>query len=159
MKIKTGIGQDSHKHNFLGQNKELVLGGVVFRNELPLHGNSDSDVVLHSITNAVSGITGVNILGKIADEMCKSGIVDSEEYLLKALEFLNGFKITHVSVSIECKQPAITPYIPQMKKSIARILSLETSDVGITATSGEELTEFGKNKGIQVFSIVTAIKE
>ena len=40
--------------------------------------NSDGDVVLHAITNAISGITCVNILGKIADEMCNiKGIQNS----------------------------------------------------------------------------------
>ena len=160
MKIKVGIGQDSHRFNFLGQEKKLILGGVVFHNELPLHGNSDSDVILHSITNAISGITGVNILGEIADEMClEKGITNSKYYVLKSLEFLNGFTITHVSISVECKSPMITPFVPQIKKSISDILSLDIADIGITATSGERLTSFGKGEGIQVFSIVTAVKE
>ncbi len=55
-------------------------------------GNSDADVVLHSITNAVSGVRGVNILGKIADDLCKNhGITDSKVYLEKALETLGVF--------------------------------------------------------------------
>ena len=67
--MKAAIGQDSHRfEESLG--KPLILGGVVFPGEPGLLANSDGDVVLHAITNAVSGITGQNILGKIADEMC-----------------------------------------------------------------------------------------
>ena len=107
-----------------------------------------------------SRITGVNILGEIADEMClEKGITNSKYYVLKSLEFLNGFTITHVSISVECKSPMITPFVPQIKKSISDILSLYIADIGITATSGERLTSFGKGEGIQVFSIVTAVKE
>ncbi|MEA1986669.1 MAG: 2-C-methyl-D-erythritol 2,4-cyclodiphosphate synthase [Candidatus Marinimicrobia bacterium] len=157
--MKTAIGQDSHKFNFSRNNKKLILGGVVFKNNHPLQGNSDADVILHSITNAVSGITGVNILGKIADEMCKSGITDSKEYLLKAMEYLNGFIISHLSISVECKTPAISPMISQIKKSIGKILNLKVENIGLTATSGEGLTSFGKGEGIQVFSIITAIKK
>ena len=69
--MKVAIGQDSHRFDFENKNKPLVLGGVTFENETGLLGNSDADVVLHSITNAISGITTVNILGKIADDMCK----------------------------------------------------------------------------------------
>ena len=160
MEIKTGIGQDSHKFDFSRRDKKLILGGVVFSDELSLQGNSDADVILHSITNAISGITGVNILGKIADGMCSDkGITDSKYYLLKAIEFLNGFKITHVSISIECKKPIIAQFIPKIKESISNILSLDMKNIGITATSGEGLTSFGKGEGIQVFSIVTAVKE
>lgn len=67
--MKVSIGQDSHRFNYK-LNKKLILGGVVFDNETPLEANSDGDVVLHAITNAVSGVTCKNVLGKVADEMC-----------------------------------------------------------------------------------------
>ena len=67
------IGQDSHRFDFENKmNKELILGGVVFEGETPMYANSDGDVILHAITNAVSGITCRNVLGKIADEMYMS---------------------------------------------------------------------------------------
>ena len=152
--MKVAIGQDSHRFDFDDKNKNLILGGIVFENHTPLSGNSDADVVLHSITNAVSGITCKNILGKIADDMCKSGITDSEEYLKEALKYLNE-KIIHLSISIECKTPKISPKIEDMRKNIARILNISENSVGITATTGEGLTEFGKGNGISVFSIIT----
>jgi len=155
--MKVGIGQDSHRLDFEDKNKELVLGGVVFENHPPLKGNSDADVVLHAITNAVSGITCINILGEVSDDMCfKKGIKDSRAYLEKALEYLHGSKITHVSISIECKTPKITPKIPEMRKSISSILNIPENCVGITATTGEGLTEFGRGMGIQVFCCVAA---
>lgn len=152
--MKVGIGQDSHKIDFENKEKEFVLGGIKFEEEYSLNGNSDADVVLHAITNAVSGITCKNILGKISDEMCKNGITDSEEYLKEALKYLNE-KIVHVSISIECKIPKITPKIEEMRKNIARILCISENSVGITATTGEGLTEFGKGNGIAVFACLT----
>ncbi len=152
--MKVAIGQDSHRFDFENKNKPLVLGGVTFENETGLLGNSDADVVLHSITNAISGITTVNILGKIADDMCKNGITDSEEYLKEALKYLNE-KIIHLSISIECKSPKITPKIEAMRENISRILNISPMQVGITATTGEGLTEFGKGNGISTFSIIT----
>lgn len=152
--MKVAIGQDSHRFDFDDKDKKLILGGVIFENSTPLSGNSDADVVLHSITNAVSGITCKNILGKIADDMCSSGILDSEEYLKEALKYLNE-NIIHLSISIECKTPKISPKIEEMRKNIARILNISENSVGITATTGEGLTEFGKGNGISVFSIIT----
>ncbi len=117
--------------------------------------NSDGDVVLHAITNAISGITCVNILGKIADEMCNiKGIKNSEEYVKEALKYLKE-EIIHISISIECKTPKISPKIEEMRKNIARILNINENCVGITATTGEELTEFGKGNGISVFACIT----
>jgi len=154
--MKVGIGQDSHRFDFENSEKKLVLGGVMFEGYPPLLGNSDADVVLHSITNAISGVTCVNILGKISDDMClKQGIKDSSAYLMEALKYLNGHRIVHVSISIECLTPKITPKIPEMRSSIAKLLGIGENCVGITATTGEGLTEFGKGNGIQVFSCVT----
>ncbi|HPQ19759.1 MAG TPA: 2-C-methyl-D-erythritol 2,4-cyclodiphosphate synthase, partial [bacterium] len=68
MEVKTGIGQDSHKFVSAKKEKPLILGGIIFEGEKGLEGNSDADVVLHSITNAISGITGKNILGEISDK-------------------------------------------------------------------------------------------
>ncbi len=156
--MKVGIGQDSHRFDFNNTNKKLILGGVVFEDHPPLEGNSDADVVLHSITNAISGVTCVNILGEVSDKMCfEQGITDSREYVYEALKYLGEFKIIHLSISIECKQPKITPKIPEMRKSISNILNIPEGGIGITATSGEGLTAFGKGEGIQVFSCITVI--
>ena len=141
--MKVAIGQDSHRIDYKNKNKKLLLGGIEFDEDYSLEGNSDADVVLHSIANAVSGITCKNIIGKISDKMCKNGITDSEEYLKEALKYLEN-KIIHISISIECKIPKITPKIEEMRKNISRILNISENQVGITATTGEGLTEFGK---------------
>ncbi len=151
--MKAAIGQDSHRfEENLG--KPLVLGGVLFPGEPGLLANSDGDVVLHAVTNAVSGITCVNVLGGPADELCRAGIVDSAVYLQKALESLPG-RISHLSISMECARPRITPRIPAMRENIARLLGVAPGSVGITATSGEGLTDFGRGLGISVFCILT----
>ena len=145
--MKVAIGQDSHRIDYKNTEKKLILGGIEFENEFSLQANSDGDVILHAITNAVSGITCVNILGDKADQMCKNGILDSEEYLKEALKYLKE-KIVHISISIECKTPKITP-------NIARILKVPENCIGITATTGEGLTDCGSGFGISAIAIIT----
>lgn len=152
--MKVGIGQDSHRFDFDNKEKKLVLGGTIFENEPALKGNSDSDVVLHAITNAISGVTCINILGTVTDKMCEAGITDSEEYVREALKYLD-YDIEHLSISIECKIPKISPRVEEMRENIARILDIDEDQVGITATSGEGLTDFGRGEGISVFCILT----
>ena len=151
--MKAAIGQDSHRVEE-APGKPLILGGVVFPGETGLLANSDGDVVLHAVTNAVSGITGQNILGKAADEMCQNGITDSSEYLREALKSLEG-RIVHLSISVECLRPKISPMIPAMRKKIAELLGVEPAAIGITATTGEGLTDCGKGLGISVLCILT----
>ena len=45
-----------------------------------------------------------------------------------------------------------------MKESIANTCKIKRSDVGITATSGEGLTSFGRGEGIQAITIITVSK-
>jgi 2-C-methyl-D-erythritol 2,4-cyclodiphosphate synthase len=47
-------------------------------------------VILHSITNALCSVTGQNILGAKADELCQQGITDSAQYLKLALKDLDA---------------------------------------------------------------------
>jgi 2-C-methyl-D-erythritol 2,4-cyclodiphosphate synthase len=158
MRIKTGCGQDSHPFDFENKTKKLILGGIIFEGEPPLQGNSDADVVLHALCNAISGVTGVNVLGAVTDALCmKHGITDSSVYVQEALNYLKDWRICHVSFSIEAKQPKITPKIREMKIRVSELLGLEMQDIGITATTGEGLTAFGRGEGIQVFCIVTAV--
>lgn len=165
-----GIGQDSHRFMQPVEAKlktadkwpkQLILAGVVFPRETPLVANSDGDAVLHALTNAISGVTGINILGTIADQMCKDGITDSSAYLAKALSFSadQGWELTHISISIEAKRPKLTPMIGPMKVRLGELAGIDPQRIGITATSGENLTRFGEGEGIMVFCSVTMRRE
>jgi 2-C-methyl-D-erythritol 2,4-cyclodiphosphate synthase len=156
MIVRTGLGQDSHRFLSPDSTKPCVLAGITFEDEPGFNANSDGDVVFHAICNAISSVTGVLILGGIADDLClKDGITDSERYLKEALKTLNQQRITHVAITIEGKRPAIKPKIAEMKASIARVMNLDISSIGLTATTGEGLTDFGCGDGVQVFCIIT----
>ena len=157
MTIKTGLGQDSHAFES-ETSKALILGGVRIDHPHGLRGNSDADVILHSLTNAISSITGNNILGTKADKLCQKGITDSAEYLKLALNDLQDWEINHVAISIECLVPKISPNIDAIKHNLASLLNTSVDNIGITATTGEGLTAFGRGEGIQVLTLITVAK-
>ncbi len=155
-KIRTGIGQDSHRFLPADSSKPCVIAGLIFDDAPGFNANSDGDVVLHAICNAITSLTGVLILGALADDLClKDGITDSEVYLLEAMKTLNNKNITHIAITLEGKKPKFKEKLLAMRENIARIMKLDISDVGITATSGEGLTDFGCGDGVQCFAIVT----
>ena len=156
MTAKTGIGQDSHRFLPPGSSKPCVIGGLIFEDAPGFMANSDGDIVFHAICNAITSLTGVLILGAIADDLClRDGITDSEVYLKEALKTLDKQKIIHVAVSIEAKRPKFVKRLLEMRENIARVMNLDISQVGITATSGEGLTDFGCGDGAQCFAIVS----
>ncbi len=152
--MKVGIGQDSHRIDYENPQKKLILAGVEFDEKFSIVANSDGDVIMHAVTNAISGVTCKNIIGKISDEMCKNGTTDSAEYLKEALKYLDE-KIVHLSIAIECLVPKISPKVEEMRENLSRLLNVEKKCIGITATTGEGLTEFGKGNGVSVFACIT----
>lgn len=137
-----------------------MIGGLIFDGVPGLDADSDGDIVYHAICNAITSLSGVPILGGIARDLCrKDGITDSQVYLEKALQALGAQEIVHVALSIEGKRPHFEERIDQMKKKIASVLGVKTSAVGITATSGDGLTDFGCGDGLQCFCILTTVSQ
>ncbi len=158
--IRTGIGQDSHRFLPEDSTKPCVIAGLIFENVPGFKANSDGDVVFHAICNAISSLTGVLILGDIADDLFfKHGITDSSIFLQEGLKLLGTQKIVHVALSLEGSRPHFKSHIFAMRENTARILEINTNQVGITATSGEGLTDFGCGDGLQCFAILTTISE
>ena len=158
--FRTGLGQDSHRFLSADSSKPCVIGGVIFEGIPGLDANSDGDIVYHAICNAITSLSGVPILGGVARDLCrKDGITDSQVYLEKAFATLGTQKIVHIALSIEGKRPHFEEKIEVMKKKIASVLKLPTSSIGITATTGDGLTDFGCGDGVQCFCILTTLEE
>ncbi len=154
--FRTALGQDHH--HFSNEEKPLRIAGIDIDTARKLEANSDGDVVLHAITNAISGITTKNILGKAADDLCQSGITDSSAYLKLALDDLKAMEtvnIVHLSISIEALKPKLSPHMERMRQKLSELLEIEPSSIGITATTGEGLTGMGQGLGIGVLCVLT----
>lgn len=134
-----------------------MLAGVHISGHPGLAGNSDADVVLHALCNAISSVSGESVLGAVTDQLCAQGITDSSVYVKRALAGMSGrYRVCHIAVSLECVRPKIAPHVDVMRASIARLCALDKSQVGITATSGEGLSAFGRGEGIQAFVSLSA---
>ena len=154
--FRIGFGQDSHEFS-KNKNKKLVLGGYIIQNQTGFEANSDGDVILHALFNAISSAIGERSLGYYSDKMCKNGITDSKEYLKVILEKLRqkNLSINNVSVMLEAGKPKLEPYTDKIKDSLSKILKLEKERIGIAYTSGEKLTPFGRGEGMQCFVVVS----
>ncbi len=155
-KIRVGIGQDSHRFLPADSAKPCIIAGLIFNDCPGLSADSDGDVVFHAICNAITSITGVPILGGMAIDLChKDGITDSQVYLERAFATLKNIRIEHLALTIEAKRPRMQARIEEMRERVASVLSLSVSQVGITATSGDGLTDFGCGDGLQCFCVLT----
>ena len=159
--FRIGFGLDSHRFE-LEKQKKLMLGGIEVIGEKGLKAHSDGDVVLHSIFNAISSALGERSIGFYhSDKLAEKENIASHLYLETVKKMLKekGYEIVNLAITLECKTPKIEPIADAMKASIAKHLSLSIEQISIIATSGEELSAFGKGKGIQVYSTVLLQKK
>ncbi len=154
--IRVGIGQDSHPFSD-DADKACMLGGIAVSGVPGFSGNSDGDVVIHALCAAIEQALGRKNFSTYADDMCKKGITDSCAYLAVAVQHMKeaGYTINNVGISVECKKPKILPIEDDMKTALASLLETDCARIGINATTGEELTAFGRGEGVSVFAIVT----
>lgn len=154
--MRVGIGQDSHR---LKEGGRLILGGVEISQDCYLEADSDGDVIIHALCNALSTAIGGGSLDTWAGEMFKSGITDSREFLKAIVDKIKkkGLKINNVGIMVEAGKPSLEGFREKMQISLAKLLEIERDKVGIAFTTGKDLTVFGKGEGIQAFSIVSLI--
>lgn len=155
----TGIGQDSHRFLQEKGEKKCVIGGLTFDTVPGFDADSDGDVVLHAFCNAISSLTHVPILGEVASLLCQQGQTASTAYLEAALSTLGQSSIIHVAFTIEGARPRLQSSIERMRFHLASLAKIGVDQVGITCTSGDGLTAFGRGEGVMCFCLLTISKK
>ena len=153
--FRTGIGRTSFR--FLPQDsaKLCVIGGIIFEGTPGFQDASDGDVVFHAMCQAITSLIGTNVLDIAENLRIHEGIIDSEVYLKKGLELLGTQQIVHMAISLEAKKPRFKDRFTKMRSHIAKVLTIDKSQVGITATSGHGLSDVGCGDGVDCMVIMT----
>jgi 2-C-methyl-D-erythritol 2,4-cyclodiphosphate synthase len=84
--------------------------------------------------------------------MCKNGITNSAEYLEKSLSIAQQkfpkFSLQNCIISLEGSRPKISLVHNKIISSLAKLLNISQEKIGLTYTTGENLTDFGKGLGM-----------
>jgi len=152
---RIGRGVDFHRFQ---QGDGLTLGNVFIDCKLSIVAHSDGDIVLHAVSDALLGAAGLRDIGYYfpdTDEENKN--LSSLKIIEKALDLLKekGLQPQNIDFVIVCEQPKIGPYVDQIKKSLAVILSIEESFIGVKATTTEKMGVIGNGDGIAVYAIAS----
>jgi len=152
--IRVGLGQDSHK--LVKGRGVLVLGGLKIKDGYYLKADSDGDVIIHSLCNALSTAIGEGSLDTWAGEMNRKGVIESKEFLKVIFGKVKklGYRVNNIAVMVEAKEPRLEEHRNKMQQLLAGLLEIEKEQIGMAFTSGEELTSFGRGEGIQALTVV-----
>ncbi len=146
--IRTGIGFDVHQ---LVEGRKCIIGGVDIPHSKGLLGHSDADVLVHAICDALLGAMGLGDIGTwFPDNDPQFKGVDSLLLLRKVKEQmdLGGFTLVNLDSVVMCERPKISPHKDTMRAHIARVLQCDIRQVGVKATTTENLGFTGRQEGI-----------
>jgi 2-C-methyl-D-erythritol 2,4-cyclodiphosphate synthase len=151
--MRIGLGYDAHG---LVEGRPLFLGGLRLPFEKGLLGHSDGDVLLHAISDAVLGAAGADDIGvhfPNTDEALEG--MESAGILARcvALARSRGYEIVNVDAVLVCEAPRIQPYREEMRASIARIMSVEATQISIKGKTTEGMGFAGRGEGIESFAV------
>ena len=147
--IKVGLGYDLHR---LVEGRKLIIGGIEFPFEKGEDGHSDGDALLHAITDAVLGASGLGDIGSFfPPEEAKWKDADSAVLLKTVLEkvYANGWKIENIDCVIKLEKPKFLPKRQEVINNIADILGVTSDQVFVKAKTGEKLPPVGTSEAIE----------
>ena len=153
--IRTGLGVDVHE---LAAGDGIILGGVHIPCQKSIVGHSDGDVVIHAIVDALLGAIADGDIGThfpSSDPKWKGAssrlfLEDIHQKVIAA-----GGEIQHVDCTIILQEPALSPFIPDMRRLIAEDLHLEVGQVSIKATTTDHLGFIGREEGLAALAVAT----
>ena len=151
--MRIGHGYDVHK---LVEGRDLILGGVKIPYEKGLLGHSDADVLLHAVSDSLLGAAALGDIGKhFPDTDPQYKGADSLELLRVVGEKIKeaGYIVGNIDVTMIAQRPKLAPHIPTMRENIARVLSIDISQVNVKATTEEHLGFTGDGSGMSCLAV------
>ncbi|MBC8274925.1 MAG: 2-C-methyl-D-erythritol 2,4-cyclodiphosphate synthase [Chloroflexi bacterium] len=156
--MRVGLGYDIHK---LVEGRKLVLGGVDIPYHLGLMGESDADVLVHAIIDALLGAAS---LGDIGHHFPPG---DSRYRRASSIELLrtivnklreNRVKIANIDATVVLEGPRLSPFIDQMRYRIASAGDMSPDQVNIKATTSQGIGPVGSKEAIAAFAVALVLR-
>jgi 2-C-methyl-D-erythritol 2,4-cyclodiphosphate synthase len=147
--FRIGLGEDSHR---TAEGGPLRLGGIDVPHDRHLLGHSDADVLLHAVTDALLGATGLPDIGQLfpnTDEVNRNR--DSAEMLREAYARVTaaGYRLVNLDCVVAAQRPKLSPHKESIIRRIAAILGVDASQVNMKAKTGEGAGPVGREETIE----------
>lgn len=155
---RVGVGYDTHT---LVEGRDLILGGVKIPHTKGLLGHSDADALIHAIMDALLTACNQRDIGSLFPDTDEKYRGIASTLLLKNVHGIilsQGYIVNNISAVIMAQKPKLAKFIQPMIATIADILEIPHTAIGISATTTEGIGFIGREEGIAVHAACTIIK-
>jgi len=82
--------------------------------------------------------------------------IDSKILLKKVMTIIGakGFTVGNIDATVALQKPKLSPYMDQMRETLAQTMGIEEEDVSIKATTTERLGFEGREEGVSAYVVV-----
>lgn len=151
-KIRTGLGYDLHR---LVEGRKLIIGGIEFPFEKGEDGHSDGDALLHAITDALLGASGLGDIGSFFPpeeaEWKDANSVELLKIIWKKVQE-NGWKLINIDCVVKLEKPKFLPKRNEVIENIANALNASKDQIFVKAKTGEKLDSVGSGNAIEAWA-------
>ncbi|HOC53235.1 MAG TPA: 2-C-methyl-D-erythritol 2,4-cyclodiphosphate synthase [Caldisericia bacterium] len=149
--MKIGIGFDFH---IIKKNLPLFLGGVELKKEYGLFSDTDGDILIHSLIDAILGAIGEKDIGETFNENWKGK--KSSELLINTMVILNrkNFKIINIDSIIIIETIKISIYKEKIIENLSNLIGIEKEKINIKGKTMEKMGYIGHKKGGAALTVV-----
>ena len=157
MDIRIGNGYDVHA---LAEGLALWLGGIRIESATGCVAHSDGDVAIHALCDALLGALALGDIGRhFPDTSDEFRGIDSKILLSRTMDMVTkeGYRVGNADITIALQRPKLSPYIQQMRETMARLMGVPSGAVSVKATTTEHLGFVGRGEGCEAFASVLLI--
>jgi 2-C-methyl-D-erythritol 2,4-cyclodiphosphate synthase len=152
--MRIGSGFDVHA---FADGDHLMLGGVRIAHDRGVAAQSDGDVLLHALCDALLGALALGDIGTHfppTDPRWRGA--DSRVFLRHCASLVKGqgWRLGNADLTVICERPKIGPHAAAIREAIATELEVEIEQVSVKATTTEQLGFTGRKEGIAAQAVV-----
>lgn len=153
--VRTGLGFDVHAFT---DGDHVTLCGVDVPHTHGLAGNTDADVGLHVLVDAILGALGAGDLGTHfpPGDTTWHGRPSSDLVAVAvAMMKERDARLVNLDITLICERPRLARHQPAMRERVASLLDVDVERVNVKVTSTDGLSFAGRGEGVAGNAIVT----
>ncbi|MBE6563400.1 MAG: 2-C-methyl-D-erythritol 2,4-cyclodiphosphate synthase [Ruminococcaceae bacterium] len=156
--MRIGHGYDAHRYE---AGRRFVIGGVTVPSDFGMAAHSDGDVLAHALMDALLGAAGLPDIGKqFPDTDGEFKDISSMVLLQRTVEIIRrvGLEIEYVDCTVIAQAPKLSPYIEDMKKTLAENAGIKARQINVKATTEEKMGFTGSLEGIAAHAVCLLVE-
>lgn len=145
----------------LQRGTHILLGGILINSNYSVVAHSDGDIVLHSLSDAIYGSLAKGDIGTHFPSNEENKDIKSTKILNHATTLIKkaNYVINNIDITIVIEAPYLQPYILDIRRNVANILSIDITQISIKSSTSQKIGIIGEHKAVACYTTILISNE